>query len=193
MNPKREDARERILSTAYGLFVRNGLNSVGVDRVVAEAGVAKSTLYRHFRSKDELLVAVLDRRDVVWTQGWLRPEAERRASTPGGQLLALFDALDEWFQRDDFEGSLFLDAMLETHDRSSPVRSATVDGLTRERDIACELAEQAGAKDPDSVARQLHMLMTGSIIGAEQGQLDAAQRAKQVAVMVLDSEGIAHP
>jgi AcrR family transcriptional regulator len=191
MTPRGRDARERVLSTAYSLFTLHGLNAVGVDRVVAESGVAKSTLYRHFPTKDHLLIAVLDRRDLVWTQGWLRPEVERRATTPGGRLLAIFEALDEWFHREDFEGCLFVNSLLETRNRSSPVRAATVVGMTRVRIIALELAEQAEARDPQSVAHKLHMLVTGSIVGAEQGQLDAAARAGEVARLILEQEGIA--
>ena len=107
------DPRERILSTAYALSTSHGLSTVGVDRVVAEAGVAKSTPLSHFPSKDDLVVAVLDRRDLIWTQGWLRPEVERLAGTPAGRLLAIFDALDTWFHRHDFEGCLFINSLLE--------------------------------------------------------------------------------
>ena len=191
MSSRGVDPRERILSTAYALFTNYGLSAVGVDRVVAEAGVAKSTLYRHFPSKDHLVVAVLDRRDLIWTQGWLRPEVERLASTPAGRLLAIFDALDTWFHRHDFEGCLFINSLLEIHDQSSPVRSATIAGMTRVRGVALELAQGAGADDPEAVARELHMLITGSIIGAEQGDLDSAREAKEVAGLVLERGGIA--
>ena len=78
------DARERILATAYELFTRHGLVAVGVDRIVAEAGVAKTTLYRHFGSKDGLAVAVLLRHEELWTRKWLEPEAARLARAPGG-------------------------------------------------------------------------------------------------------------
>jgi AcrR family transcriptional regulator len=154
--------------------------------------LAKSTLYRHFpsNSKDDLVIAVLDRRDLVWTQGWLRPEVERRADSAGGRLLAIFDALDDWFHGADFEGCLFVNSLLETHDHSNGVRSATVAGMTRMRDIALELAQQAGADDPSSVAQKLYMLVTGSIVGAEQGELDSARRAKEIARLILSQEGI---
>jgi AcrR family transcriptional regulator len=112
MSSRGVEPRERILITAYALFTTYGLSAVGVDWVVAEAGVAKSTLYRHFPSKDDLVVAVLDRRDLIWTQGWLRPEVERLASTPAGRLLAIFDALDAWFHRHDFEGCLLINSLL---------------------------------------------------------------------------------
>ena len=191
MSSRGVDPRERILITAYALFTTYGLSAVGVDRVVAEAGVAKSTLYRHFPSKDDLVVAVLDRRDLIWTQGWLRPEVERLASTPAARLLAIFDALDIWFHRHDFEGCLFINSLLETHGQSSPVRSATIAGMTRVRGVVLELAHEAGADDPEGLARALHMLITGSIIGAEQGDLDSAREAKEVAGLVLERAGVA--
>src|SRR2546426_10236523 len=100
-------ARERLLRTAYGLFQRNTLNTVGVDRIVAEADVAKTTLYRHFPSKDDLAVSVLRHHEDVWTRGWLEQEIGRRGTTAGARLLGIFDAFDEWFQRDDYEGCLF--------------------------------------------------------------------------------------
>jgi len=189
MTGERAGARERILHAAYRLFTRHGLDAVGVDRVISEAGVAKSTLYRHFRSKDELIIAVLDRRDATWTQAWLRAEVERRASNPLERLLAIFDALDEWFQRDDFEGCLFITSLLETDDHTSPVYAATVAAMGRVRAIIRDLAAEAGAGDPESVARRLHILMTGSIVGAEEGALDAARSAREVAALVLEAEG----
>src|SRR5688572_14049702 len=93
-------ARERILATAYELFSRRGVRDVGVDEVIASAGVAKATLYRHFRSKDELVLAFLGRREQRWTHEWLETEARRRGATPEEQLLAIFDVFHEWFQRD---------------------------------------------------------------------------------------------
>ena len=72
------DARERILRTAYRLFSQRGVRAVGIDSIIAEAGVAKATLYRHFRSKEELVLAALERREDLWTRGWLEPEVKRR-------------------------------------------------------------------------------------------------------------------
>ena len=78
------DGRDRILDTAYELFSRHGTRAVGVDRIIAEAGTAKMTLYRNFTSKDELIVAFLAAREERWTRGWLQAEVERRADDPRG-------------------------------------------------------------------------------------------------------------
>src|ERR1700704_5403625 len=98
-----ETARERILFTAYDLFARNGIRAVGVDRIVAESGVAKTTLYRHFASKDDLVVAVLELREKVWSRDWLQHEVEKRGGPATARLLTIFDVFGEWFRRADYE------------------------------------------------------------------------------------------
>ncbi|MCX6464807.1 MAG: helix-turn-helix domain containing protein [Pseudonocardiales bacterium] len=114
------------MDSAYALFSSRGTRAVGVDTVIDHAGVAKKTLYTHFASKDELILAFLDRRAEVWTRGWLQAEVRTRASTPAGRLLAVFDVFGEWFARPDFEGCSFVNVMLEVTERDSPVRRAGV-------------------------------------------------------------------
>jgi AcrR family transcriptional regulator len=181
------DARERILATAYELFTQHGLVAVGVDRIVAEAGVAKTTLYRHFRSKDALAVAVLERHELLWTRRWLEPEAMRLARSPGGGPIAIFDALDEWFGQGDFEGCLFLNALLETRDRSSPVRRAAVAAIENVYDVVQRLLEEAGIANADAVAHQVQIIMRGTIIAAVQGQADAVKQGRVAAQRLLEA------
>jgi AcrR family transcriptional regulator len=184
--------RERILETAYELFSRHGTKAVGVDRIIAESGAAKMTLYRNFASKDELILAFLARREERWTRAWLRAEVEERADTGAGRLLAIFDVFGEWFQRDDFEGCSFINVMLEVTDCEHPVRQASVDHLTAIRGFLAELAEQAGipAEDSDAFARQWHILMKGSIVAAGEGDHDAGTRAQELGRLLLASRGI---
>lgn len=182
-------ARERLLSTAYELFRRQSLNSVGVDRIVAEADVAKTTLYRHFSSKDELAASVLRHHEQVWTRGWLERTVRER-ETAGASLLAIFDAFDDWFRRDDFRGCLFANALLETRDPGSPVHTAAATGLSNIRDLIRSLAKDAGVRDPDLFARQLQMLLLGAIVYAVEGQLDAARQAREVARVLLERDGV---
>ena len=110
---RKPTARERILDTAYDLFSRRGIRAVGVDEVVERAGVAKATLYRHFPSKDDLVLAYLQLREQRWTFDWVEAEAQRRGATPEDQLLAIFDAFDEWFHQADFEACSFINVLLE--------------------------------------------------------------------------------
>src|SRR6185503_16342569 len=88
-------ARERILDTAYELFARRGVRDVGVDEVIDRANVAKATLYRHFPSKNDLVLAFLARREELWTTGFVEAEARRRGATPEDRLLAIFDVFDD--------------------------------------------------------------------------------------------------
>jgi AcrR family transcriptional regulator len=183
-------ARERLLRTAYSLFQHNTLNTVGVDRIVAEADVAKTTLYRHFSSKDGLAVSVLRHHEDVWTRDWLEQAIERHGETPGARLLGIFDAFDDWFRRDDYEGCLFARALLETRDPANPVRAAAAAGLEHVRALIRGLAEDAGVHDPDAFALQVQMLLLGATVAAVYGDVDAAQQARDVARLLLEREGI---
>ena len=106
-------ARERIIEAAYDLFSRQGTRAVGVDAIIERSGVAKMTLYRHFRSKQDLVLAFLQRREQLWTMDWLAREIRARATDPKGRLLAVFDVFHDWFQSPTFEGSPFINVLLE--------------------------------------------------------------------------------
>lgn len=176
-------ARERVMDVASDLFSRRGIRSVGIDQLIAQAGVAKATLYRHFRSKDDLVLAFLARREQSWTYGWVEAEARRRGSTPEERLLAIFDLFDEWFRRDDFEGCPFITTLLEM--RGDPAATASVQHLENIRTVVGALAEEAGLRDPSGFARAWHILMKGSIVAAVEGDHEAGQRAKTMAQLVL--------
>jgi AcrR family transcriptional regulator len=182
--------RERVERAAYDLFSRRGVRAVGVDTVISEANVAKMTLYRNFSSKDELILAFLRRREEIWTKGWLRAEVTRRATTPKQRLLAVFEIFDEWFNEPAFEGCVFVTTMLEFADQASPVRKASVAHLAEIREFLRELAASAGVADPDGFARQWHILMKGSIIAAGEGDTDAANRARELGLLLLRERGL---
>jgi AcrR family transcriptional regulator len=178
-------ARERILDTAYDLFSRHGVRAVGVDRIIETSGVAKMSLYRHFRSKDELVLAFLRERERRWTKAWLHTEACHRADDGAGRMLAIFDVFDEWFQQADFEGCSFINVLLEFTEPEHPIRLASTEHLATIRGLVREFAEDAGVDDPDDVARQWHILMKGSIVSAGEGDRQAAQRARRLGELLL--------
>jgi AcrR family transcriptional regulator len=186
--PPSENARERILLTAYDLFARNGIRAVGVDRIVAESGVAKTTLYRHFASKDDLVVAALALREELWSRDWLQREVEQRGGPAAAQLLAIFDVFREWFRTDDYEGCLFTRALLEAGDRTTPPAAASIAALARIRTWLAGLAAEAGVRDPAQFAGQWQLLMLGSIVKATTGDIEAAGDARQVAALMLARE-----
>jgi AcrR family transcriptional regulator len=178
-------ARDRILDSSYELFSRRGIRAVGIDELIERAGVAKATLYRHFPSKDDLVVAFLERREERWTIGWVEREARRRASSPEEQLLAIFDAFDEWFRREDFEACSFINVLLELGPRHT-AGSACVQHLENIRSLVRSLAEEAGLREPASFAHSWHILMKGSIVAAVEGDVDAAQRAQSMGRRLID-------
>ena len=178
------EARRRILDSAYDLFSERGVRAVGIEEVIEKADVAKATLYRHFPSKDELVLAFLQRREQRWTYEWLAADAKRRGSTPQEQLLAIFDIFDEWFRRDDFEGCSFINILLEMG-AHHPLGTASASHLENVRSFVGSLAAQAGIADPEAFAREWHILMNGSIVAAMEGDHEAAQRAKSLARLHL--------
>ena len=178
-------ARERILNAAYELFSRRGIRAVGVNEVIERAGVATATLYRHFPSKEKLVLAFLDLREQRWTKDLIEAGAMRRGSNPEERLLAIFDVLDEWFHRDDFEAGSFMKVLLELGPEH-PAGGASVWHLEQIRSIVRRLAEEAGLHDTDSFARSWHILMEGSIVVATEGDTRAAQRGKSMARLLID-------
>ena len=183
-----DSARERILNAAYDLFSQHGLQAVGINSVVEHSGVAKRTLYRHFASKDELIVEFLRLREQRWTRDWLQREVEQRATLPEDRLLAIFDVFHDWFQKDDLEGCSFINVLLEVDNRESPVRQATVKHLAEIRRFLEQLATEAVIENPNDFARRWHILMKGSIVAAQEGDTEAAHRAQEIGRVVLARE-----
>jgi AcrR family transcriptional regulator len=181
------DARTRLLETAYTLFSRNGIRPVGIDRIIAEAGVAKMTLYRHFASKDDLALAFLDLHEQRWTRDWFAAEIEQRARTPRERLLAAFDALDMWFHEPAFVSCAFVRTLFEVTDRSNPVHQAAARHLDNVQALIAGYAREAGIARPDQVAYELYTLMTGAIVAATRGELDAASRVRDAAELILEN------
>ena len=132
-----------------------------------------------------LAIAFLDRREAVWTRGWLESEINRRASSPKDRLLAIFDVFDGWFRKKSFEGCSFINVLLETKP-GSPVHRAAAIHLAKIRAIVRGLAEEANLQDSEKFAQIWHMLMKGSIVSAGEGNRNAALEAKHAARLVLD-------
>ena len=173
-------ARDRILDTASALFYARGLRAVGVDLIIAESQVAKATFYKHFPSKDALVVAYLDRVDAVWT-GQLHAAAAAAGPRPADQLVGLFDALGTACRREGYRGCAFLNAAAEAAPGTGPHERT----LVHKRAVLAwlgELAVAAEADDPDHLARSLALLVDGALAdGALSGGPEAARAARRVA------------
>ena len=177
--------RERILATAYDLFSRHAIATVGIDTIIAQSGAAKMSLYRHFKSKEALVLAFLQQRELRWTHQWLEAEVLTRATTPADRLLAIFDVFDQWFQTPDFEGCSFINVLLESAPESS-VHQAAAAHLAEIRTIVAGLAQEAGLAEVERFAQTWHFLMKGCIVSANEGNRQAAQQAKQAATILLE-------
>lgn len=180
-------ARERILDTAFRLFYAHGPRGVGVDTVIAESGVAKATLYKHFPRKDDLVLAYLDRVDQVWF-GNLRAAARAAGEEPRDQLVGMFDALSSAARREGYHGCAFINAAAES-DAGGDVHSRTVEHKAVVRAWVTDLARRAGAGDPLLLARELTLLIDG---GLAAGVLDAdpaaAVAAKSAARALVEAD-----
>jgi AcrR family transcriptional regulator len=179
-------ARERILTAAYELFSRRGIRAVGTDSVIDRAAVAKATLYRHFATKNDLVLAVLQRREEIWTHGLIEAQSEQRGSTPEERLLAIFDVMHEWFQlRDGYEGCSFINVLLELG-ADHPAGQACIAHIDHVRDIVRRRALAAGLTDVEGFASSWHILMKGAIVLAAVGDLNAAQHAQRMASGLIE-------
>lgn len=179
------DSAARILAVAYELFSRRGVRDVGVNELIARSGVAKATFYRHFPSKDALVLAFLEQRDQMWTVEAIVSQARRRGTTPTEQLLAIFDVFGEWFLRDDFEACSFINVLLEMGPAHS-LGKASIDYLAKIRGHVQGIADEAGLVRTEDFARSWHILMKGSIISASEGDMGAAKRAQQMAGWLIE-------
>ena len=183
---KRAEKREHLIDVAADLFNRKGYHAAGVDQVIAEAGIAKTTLYRHFKSKDGLIVAVLKRMDEQFRED-MRLAVEKIAKRPEDQLLATFAYLEEWFGDTAFFGCPFLSAASEYSDRSSPVFQEA--RLHKRLMVAYfeELARAANLKDPQKVAEEIHLLHEGATAVAHVvGDASPARQAKERAAKIIE-------
>ncbi len=185
--PPAGDARERLLTAAYELFARHGVQAVGIDAIIERSGVARQTMYRHFGSKQELVLAFLARREQLWTRDWLAAEVRGRTEDPRERLLAIFDVFDAWFHSGAFDGCSFINVMLEHPDERHPLHRAAVEHLEHIRDFLIELAAAAGIAEPEAFARQWHILMKGSIVAAGEGDREAALRARELGALLLQA------
>jgi len=180
--------RDLIVDRALQLFYLHGFNATGVDKIITQAGISKKTLYSHFRTKDELILATLRKRDELFRNKMMR-ETERRASDPRQRLFAMFDFLSDWFHEEDFSGCMFINAAAEFSDHDNPSHMISAEHKRLVADYICRQAEMAGARDPVALSHELNLLMEGAIVYAHvMGDKQAAARAKEMARVFVERQ-----
>jgi AcrR family transcriptional regulator len=182
--------REKIVDVAANLFFEKGIHAVGVDEIVAQAGIAKMTLYKYFLSKDQLIMSVLERNEEQWWV-WFEPEVKRRAKTPLKRLLAVFDALGEWIENDSFKGPPFINARIQVTDSMYPILLVSNSFRQRIRDYLIDLSQLANIANPVQLADQLMLLLLGANVSAimepPQRRKAAARLARKTAEVLIES------
>ena len=172
------------MATAWRLFYRDGYRAVGIDTILAEAGVAKMTLYNHFASKEELIIAVLEKRDCE-LRASIIDRVDATPDSPTEKLLAVFDWLEGWFGTEDFKGCAFIRALSEYPDPSHPIHQAAWRHKEAVLSALTGLCAAAGARDPAALAETLSMLIDGAIVTAHATQSTAPARSARATAAAL--------
>jgi AcrR family transcriptional regulator len=186
----RPTKRDELVQKALQTFYRNGFNATGMDMLVTESGISKTSMYKHFRTKEDLIIAVLRLRDETF-RNWLYRRMEELGSTPREQLIAMFDALEEWFSGPGYKGCMFIKASSEFQDATHPIHKQSADHKRMLEDHMIRLARQAELSEPELLARQLLLLKEGAIVTAHLGHTEnAAQDAKAAARRLIDASAL---
>ncbi|GJM24923.1 MAG: TetR family transcriptional regulator [Phycisphaerae bacterium] len=179
--------RERIIGTAIALFYRHGINAVGLDRILSEVGVSKTTFYKHFESKDELVVVALQERDRWEMDAWKHAVVVMAGDDPRDQLMGLIDILDVLFQSEEFRGCQFINAAAEFPNPCDPIHKAAAAHKLANWEMVRVLAKSAGSKDPESFADAFTLVFEGTLILRQvHVRDDAASAARPVIQKLID-------
>lgn len=166
MAPSEQTAlKDHLLEIASSLFYAHGIRAVGVDLIVAEAGVAKTSLYRHFRTKDDLIAAFLGREDEQFWQTW-QEVADRYADNAGAELDAHLEWIGARLARPNYRGCPQINAVAEFSDPKHPARKIAADHKAEMRRRLKTIAVRLGSDRPDELAGQLALLINGAFVSA---------------------------
>ena len=182
-----ESARDRIRRAAHDLFYRDGFRGVGLDAILDEVGVSKTTFYNHFESKDDLVLAVLDWHDQWW-RGFFVDMLRRHAGDDAReQLLAIPRVLDELIGADEYNGCIFVNVAVEYPLENDPANIAARRHKEAMLDLLRQLGAYAGAKDPAALASSLAMVLEGAYVtGQVMRDAPAAQTAGEMIRMLVE-------
>jgi AcrR family transcriptional regulator len=158
--------RDHLVAVAQRMFCTAGFHAVSVDSIIEEAGVARMTLYKNFKSKEDLIVATLRQEDRLFRQ-WLVASIEARSKKPEDRIFQLFMALHGRFAADGYYGCAFIRASIEFPDPQHPVHRAAREHKEMIRSYLRGLASDTGAKNPLALAEQLYILLEGAITASQ--------------------------
>jgi AcrR family transcriptional regulator len=179
--------KDKVFQTAARLFYQYGYRATGVDTIAAESGIGKMTLYRHYPSKDDLIVAYLKDSDELFWSNF--EQIVKDASTPGDKLLAFFVSLQEYVTTPACYGCPFLNVATEYPEIDYPGHQVALEHKQRVREKFRQLASQAGAREPEVLADQLLLLMDGAYMASRMfGTENPASHLASAAKTLIDSQ-----
>jgi AcrR family transcriptional regulator len=180
--------RDELVQKSLKSFYRGGFHAIGMDRLAKETGVSKTAIYKHFRTKEDLILATLRLRDEQF-RNWLMRRVDALATAPKDQLIAIFDALKEWFEESDFRSCMFVKASSEYQDRTHPIHATSAEHKRLLLIYFTELAEKAGIEKAQTVARELLVIKEGAIVLAHLFEpSEVAADARRAAERILRAE-----
>lgn len=183
----RPSKRDELVSKALDVFYSSGFQATGLDKIVSETGISKTAIYNHFRTKEDLILAALRLRDERF-RNWLFRRMEELADTPKGQLIALFDALGEWFNSDEFQGCIFVKVASEYQDHTDPIFRQATEHKRLIKDHLLALAEACELQNAQNIVCQLLVLKEGAIIAAYLQMVDdPVKHARDAALALIPS------
>lgn len=190
--------RQRLVDSAKRRFYRDGFRNAGLEAVLADVGISKAAFYKHFASKEDLMVAVLEDVDRFLQQQFREMVRERGGRSARGQLGALLDVVEEIMSADDFHGCIFVNAVMEFPLAHDPAHEAAARHKRALEDFVYALGERAGAADPGALAAELCLIIEGAYVTrsvtGDAGSLETARRlVDQVVERHLPAEGALRP
>ena len=159
-----KDTRQKLMEAAFTRFYRDGFRNVGIDQILADVGISKTAFYKHFESKEDLMVAALENHHHKIENEFLAMVRQRGGDSPLSQLRALFDAVENILESEQFRGCVFVNASIEFPLPHEPAHVAAAKSKAAFEQMVREIAEQAGADDPAALAQELMLIMEGAYI-----------------------------
>lgn len=178
--------RQRLIDTAVRRFYRDGFRNVGIDQILNDVGISKTAFYKHFESKEDLMLAALEDQNRSIQQRFRQMVQERGGPSAHGQLWALFDVVEHLIESDDFHGCIFVNVSMEFPLQHEPAHQAAARSKEAIEALVFELAASAGAADARAVAQELCLIMEGVYVTRQvTGRADAIAIARRLAERVL--------
>ena len=178
--------RKRLIDAAGRRFYRDGFRNVGIDQILSDVGISKTAFYKHFESKEDLMLAALEDHHCQMMQAFREIARERGGPTPLGQLRALLDVVEHFVESDEFQGCIFVNVAMEFPLPHDPAHLAAAKNKQAMEEMVYSLAVEAGAQEPHALAKELCLIMEGAYVTRHvTGSKQTVEIARRVADLVI--------